>query len=159
MLWFNQGWACRERTRFILTSIPPHTMHLFCVSKLPYMSACVHLHVFIRLCGLRMCAGQCVSKERLPFKVLCVCERGGSTLSHSAGGKLLSFSFGSSTICISCHPPFSFFLMPPEKQNRDRRILELRGNRRKLSPKLPPASRLNTNPKIWVPYSADYVVP
>lgn len=71
------------------------------------MSLC--LCVCVTVWAMRVCARQCVSKERLPFKVRSVCGRGGGTLSHSAGGKLLSFSFGSSIICISCHPPFSFF--------------------------------------------------
>lgn len=124
------------------------------------MCICMCLYVCVTVWIMHVCRPVCVKRKTPIQSPVCVCERGGgSTLSHSAGGKLLSFSFGSSTICISCHPPFSFFLMPPEKQNRDRRILELRGNRRKLSPKLPPASRLNTNPKIWAPYSADYVVP
>lgn len=73
-------------------------------------------------------SGQCVCKERVPFKVLCVWEGGGSTLLHSAGGKLLSLSFGGATICISCHPPFSFFSRCLRSRTEAAGSFELRGN-------------------------------
>ncbi len=55
-----------------------------------------------------MCACRLVCVKRKSPIQSPVWERG-STLSHSAGGKLLSLSFGGGKICISCHPPFSFF--------------------------------------------------
>lgn len=64
------------------------------------------------MCGLCVCVCRPVcQKKDSHSKVLCVCvwEKGGA-LFH--GGKLLSCSFGSSAICISCHPPFSFFFSP-----------------------------------------------
>lgn len=91
---------------------------------------------FIRLCdlcGLCMCAGQCVSKERLPFKVPCVCGRGGALfhtqpVGNSSPSPLVVAQFAYPAIL---HSLFSH----AEKQNTDRRILELRGNRRKTQPK------------------------
>lgn len=75
----------------------------------------------MRFCGLCLCVCVCVCVQANVFKRKSPIQspgRGGALVSHSAGGKLLSFSFGGGTICIPCHPPFSFLLLPAEKENR-----------------------------------------
>lgn len=67
----------------------------------------------------------CVSKERVPLKVLGVRERG-HTLSHSAGGKLLSPSVGFQFAYPAVRHCLLFLL----------RLLELRGNERISSSEL-----------------------
>lgn len=99
---------------------------------------------FVRLCGSHMCAGHCLSKERVPFKVLCVCGRGGALfhtqpVGNSSPSPLVVAQFAYPAIL---HSPFFFLSLPlPEKQNRERRILKAqKGMGEKLSPKSPPAS-------------------
>lgn len=84
----------------------------------------MRLHEFLST-NLCKCVGAvqahvCQKKESHSKCCECVWERG-STLSHSAGGKLLSFSFGR-LICISCHPLFSLFsfFFPPAARQQER---------------------------------------
>lgn len=65
-----------------------------------------------------MCTSHCWSKERVPFKVLCVWERG-NALSHSADGKLLLLWLSPNLHILpsSILPLFSPSLPPLEKQN------------------------------------------
>lgn len=97
-------------------------MHV-CVKMPIYECICAFLRVelvyarvwfcaFVSLCDcvwvMSACRPVCV-KRKSPIQCpVCVWERG-STLSHSAGGKLLSLSFGGGTICIFCilHSLFS----------------------------------------------------
>lgn len=110
------------------------------------MSSC--FCVCVTVWEMRVCvhASVCQKKDSHSRSRVCV-GVGGGTLSHSAGGKLLSFSFGSSIICISCHPPFSFFSeaeQTPPDPPAQRELVKTQIRRR-----CPPAFRHNPDPKIW----------
>lgn len=71
----------------------------------------MHVFVFVRVydCVGCVCMQASVRQKKESHSKSWVVWERGSSLSHSAGGKLLSLSFGGGIICISCHPPFSFF--------------------------------------------------
>lgn len=153
--------GCGLRSHFIviLWTLP----HFFCT-----FSFFTHQHfypsAFCASVWVCVCTGHCWSKERVPFKVLCVCGRGGMLFHTRPMGN--SFSFGCRPICISCHPPFSPFFLPLSHRLRNRTVERGRERARererdgegssklkresvgekeeeekkRLSPKLPPAS-------------------
>lgn len=145
---------------------------LFCCCGWPASKLTAHLRFFSLHQNFNTCAF-CVAvwvshvrrplfvKRKSPIQSLvCVWERG-SALSHSAGGKLLSFSFGSCPICISCHPPFSFLFLSRRLRSRTESAGSSKLKREPVknsapSRRQPP--RLNSRPKDLVQNSADYVV-
>lgn len=148
--------ACGERTQFtplLLTSISPHTMHLFCVSKLPYSSV-------IRVCAeyvwvMCVCRPVCV-KRKTPIQKNSVCVGEGGALFHT---QPVGNSSPSPLVVAQFAYPAILHSLSFSRRLRSRtEILELRGNLLKLSPKLKSASRLNTDPKIRAPSCTDYVV-
>lgn len=73
------------------------------------LHVCVYTCVCVCDCVGDVCTQASVCQKKESHSKSCVERERGSSLSLPADGKLLCLSFGGGTICISCHPPFSFF--------------------------------------------------
>lgn len=102
----------------------------------------VFVHAFVQMCG--RCAGPCVSKERVPFKVLWVCVGEGEhsfTLSRWETPLLFLWKAHLHILPSS----ILFFFLPPGSRTETGRI----------QPRAA-AFRLSTDLKIWTIRTAQY---